>query len=142
MHWHPYLVHFPIALSVFSFGLYLIFVFSKKHEFHLFSLYALSTSVVTSFFAGISGEKTANLQTISDPLVIQLLERHESLANLFIWGSILTLIVWMFGTKKFTINSFMKWLILSLLMCLTIVILITGRIGGELVYMHGVGILQ
>lgn len=142
IHWHPYLVHFPIALMLTAFGFYVIFLFTKKIEFHSYAVYSFAISLVSAFFAGISGEKAVALQSISDPDILQIIEQHEFYANLSIWGSILVMIIWAFGIKKFTIDSLFKWVVFLLLSGLAASVLYTGRLGGNLVYTHGVGVLQ
>ncbi|NQV38919.1 MAG: DUF2231 domain-containing protein [Candidatus Marinimicrobia bacterium] len=142
IHWHPYLVHFPIALTLTAFGFYVIFIFTKKAEFHLFSIYSLAISIITAFFAGISGEKAVVLQSITNPDVLRIIQQHETFANISIWGSILVMILWIFGINKLTIESSLKWIILVLLTGLVVSVLITGQFGGRLVYIHGVGVLQ
>ena len=142
IHWHPYLIHFPIALVLTAFGFYVIFLFTKKAEFHSYAIYSFAISLISAFFAGISGEKAVVLQSISDPDTMRIIEQHEFYANLSIWGSIFVMIIWTFGIKKFTMDSPFKWVVLILLSGLAASVLYTGRLGGNLVYMHGVGVLQ
>lgn len=141
IHWHPYLVHFPIALMITSCGFYLAWIFTHRKELHTFSQYLLGLSILSAFFAGISGEKAAVLQEPDlTQDVLALLGRHELFANLAIWGGIATFIIWIFGMNRMTMDSGFKWVILILLIALVVFIVFTGQLGGVLVYNHGMGI--
>ncbi len=142
IHWHPYLVHFPIALILAAYCFYICFLIFHKSDFHSASIFIFSLAVVSGFFAGISGEKAALTQSSTDPVVLQLIQNHELYANLSIWGSIATLIVWIFVSKKYGIDSPLRWLIFILVSGCAFTIIVTGYFGGQLVYMHGVGVLM
>lgn len=137
--WHPFIIHFPIALTLTSGGIYCAFLISRKPNLHTFSLLTLAIGAVLSLVAGISGEKAALNAEPLDPLVQALVDRHELFANLMIWLTILVLIGWVFGLKKFGVDSAFRLVILAGLLAITVLCLITGHLGYELVYLHGVG---
>jgi len=141
-HWHPVFFYFPFAFLVLSFACFCIYVITHRKSFHNFALYLLVFALIGAIAAGLSGESAAGSQSIADPVLKHLVNRHESFANLTIWGSIAVTILWIFGYKKYSMDSFFKWVILLLLVGLTVAVLITGYLGGELVYLHGVGVLQ
>ncbi|PKP20037.1 MAG: hypothetical protein CVU05_09970 [Bacteroidetes bacterium HGW-Bacteroidetes-21] len=131
-HFHPMLVHFPIALVVFGFLADSASLFFKKEAcltktgFYLLIIGTLSavaawlTGVLfTSEMAGIAGE---------------VKETHEMFAVITLGLLIVTSLLRIYLKAKNKENSGLKWLALLLYGMATVSVSLTGFYGGNLVY--------
>lgn len=139
-HYHPMVVHFPIALLAVAFladtvGL----LIKKEHCFHKagFILQVLGTlGVIAAFF---SGDEFTSWETFAGPTKDAFL-LHQDAAIITIWIAITAtvariLIVMM---KKFT--GVLKWVCIILLFVSMLSVLRTGFLGGDLVLNFLMGI--
>jgi uncharacterized membrane protein len=138
--WHPYLIHFPIALITMAFLFQAVRVLKPLVMPRTVSLWLLIWAEVLSFWAGQTGEKAA--ATLASPLpatIMDLLNRHELMANLTIWGSLLLVIAWSYLQLKGINQRLIDILALAGLGTLTIMVAVTAHWGGQLVYHYSVG---
>jgi uncharacterized membrane protein len=131
-HFHPMLVHFPIALVVFGFLADLASMFFKKEAclsrlgFYLLILGTLSALI--AWFTGIffTTEMSGSAGEIKDT--------HE----LFAWITLGTLIVAslfrILLQTRYRDNANMKWVAFALYALAAVFVSITGFYGGTLVY--------
>ena len=133
---HPGLVHYPIALFVQSTifqALYLIF---KQDWLTKAALITWFMALVGAAAAALAGTAQAEAVLLLGS-VDELLELHEQLANLTIFISLGGLLYSFVGFQRNRLNPWITFLILLLI---SIMVLITGHYGGQLVFLHGTGI--
>lgn len=137
---HPQIVHFPIVLITVSFILQLIKVV-KRTDNLLWQpfLFALS-GLITGFAAAFSGQRAESTLSDVNPIVHEAIERHELFANLTVWILLPLIISWGYYSGKMKSARKFEIAILIALTFLTGIVLITGHLGGKLVYIYGVGI--
>lgn len=140
--WHPFLVHFPIALLVAAFLFHGFQVWKPHLICRLMGLWLLGLATVFSFLAGLTGQREATRagEEGYSTAVLQLIQRHETLANLTIWGALLILVVWLGLFLRDREGRRVDRLALAFLGLLAAAVVATGLVGGQLVHTHGVGI--
>jgi uncharacterized membrane protein len=131
-HFHPMLVHFPIALVTFGFLADCVFLFFKKEAclsrlgFYLLILGTLTAA--TALFSGVLF--TSDLEGAAG----EIQETHE----MFAWITLVTLLVTaalrIFLQTKNKENSDLKWVVFVLYGLAAVFVSITGFYGGTLVY--------
>jgi uncharacterized membrane protein len=131
-HFHPMLVHFPLALVVFGFLAELASLFFKKEVYlSRFGFYLLILGTLSALVAWLTGIFFTSEMSGSAG---EIKEIHE----LFAWITLGTLIV----TSVFRIflqtgnreNTNLKWVAFGLYGLATVFVSITGFYGGTLVY--------
>lgn len=131
-HFHPMLVHFPIALLIVGFIFDIIGIFFKKEKcLSKTGLYLMILGTVGSIAAYLTGEYfTKELIGIAG----ELKEKHEIFAKITMFTMLIvtTLRIWIIVLKK--TNNLWQWIILFLYFLGTIAVGYTGFLGGKLVY--------
>ncbi len=131
-HFHPMMVHFPIALLIIGFLFDIVGVFFRKEKcLSKTGLYLMVIGTVGSIAAYLTGEYfTKELTGIAG----ELKEEHELYAKITMYTMIIasTLRIWLLVLKK--TESFWKWIILLLYFVGTITVGYAGFLGGKLVY--------
>lgn len=131
-HFHPMLVHFPIALVMFGFIIELASLIIKK-ELCLpkLSLYLLVTGTLATVVTWLSGELfTSEMSGAAGSVK----ESHELFAFITMCLLIVTSVIRLMlalGKKE---NSTLKWISFILYGIAAITVSITGFFGGTLVY--------
>jgi uncharacterized membrane protein len=128
---HPMLVVFPIGLWIFSFISDLIFIFGGRPEWNDVAFYTMAGGLVGALAAAVPG--FFDMFSISDPKVGKIARNHM----------ILNLI----AVAIFAVNLYLRTSLApgsSLLpMLLSLIgiglVGVSGWLGGEMVYVHGVG---
>ncbi len=131
-HFHPMLVHFPIALVAFGFLAYFLSLFFKKHSY-------LSS---TAFFLLIFGTLTGIVAVLSGFLFTsemsgeagKVRELHEVMAIITTTILTLTSIFSIYLKIKKKEDSNLKWVVFVLYGLAAICVSLTGFFGGTLVY--------
>jgi uncharacterized membrane protein len=140
---HPFFVHFPIALFIFYAMIETWGVFSKKDIFGNTAIVLLLFILITSIFAAVTGNQSesiaAKLAESNSAVPMELIEQHETFATISIWYFLLVLIFrfYLVIKKKFEGNIKYLFILLAIIGC--VLIFITGKLGGDLVYKYGVG---
>jgi uncharacterized membrane protein len=138
-HLHPMIVHFPIALLIVGFLADVLSLFLNKKEpclskvgFYLMILGTLSIiaayitgDLFTKDMAGAAGD---------------LKNRHELFARITMLVMLVALAVRIFYVSTREKKPATKWLAFSLFALGTIMVMVTGFLGGNLVYGHMVGL--
>jgi uncharacterized membrane protein len=131
-HFHPMLVHFPIALVAFGFLAELVWVFYKKEvclsKFGFYLLLFGTLSAIAAWFTGnfFTAEMSGSAGEIK--------ETHELFAWLTLGSLILALGLRIMLKVKNAEESNLKWLAFALYGLAAIFVSITGFFGGTLVY--------
>jgi len=133
---HPKLVHFPIALFITALILDIVSRALRKENLHeaavvIYIVGALFTPIVV--WAGLWEQQRLHL---NHPLLTQ----HKLYAFGTMWLSLISLPVLGFLKKR----SFKVFRIVftCLLLCLAILVTVTGYFGGKIVYEYGAGVSQ
>lgn len=131
-HFHPMIVHFPVALLVVGFLADVLSLFFSKKEsclskigFYLMLLGALGT--IAGYFTGefFTEELTGAAG--------ELKEKHEVFAKLTMFVMIFASALRIFIMVKHNKNAWLKWLVFVLFLSGVILVGITGFLGGTLV---------
>ena len=134
---HPILVHFTIALFLFTVLMDILGLILKKDSFHVASWYSLITSGIAVIFTVIAGLIAEDLVNAS-PAAQEIIEIHEKL-GFTVLTIILSLAIWRIILKgKMPIKGLTLFMVISVVG--VIIITIGGYLGGELVYTYGVAV--
>jgi uncharacterized membrane protein len=131
-HFHPMLVHFPIALITFGFiAVVAAAFFRKKTSLPKVGFYLLIVGTLTAFTALLSGVFfTQDLSGSAGDIQ----EKHETFAWITLSLSLVTLVFWEYLKIKKLEDTGLKWVTFVLYGLATISVSITGYLGGTLVY--------
>ena len=138
---HPAIVHFPIALITTALILHGIQLWKPNWLGRVVGLWLMGLATIFSIAAGLSGKKeAAKAGEIGYPTeTLILIERHETIGNIVVWGSILFFIGWIYLFLKYKNDIRLDRLALAFLLLLFMIVTISAYTGGQLVYIHGVG---
>ena len=137
--WHPLIVHFPLVLLPLSVAVDCLALGYKRPQWQGLAYGLLGLGVAVSALAVLSGNSAAELYR-KNPQVQDLVSAHEDWATLtlllFLGLALSRLPLQLRGQLQS--GRFKVWLALAAVGC--VLVWITGYSGGELVYLHGVGI--
>jgi uncharacterized membrane protein len=139
-HFHPMLVHFPIALLIVGFLADITGEFYKKEKcLHKmgFILQILGTLGVIAAF--ITGDNFTNWEAFQGATK-DAFELHQDAAILTIWIAIVAVIVRILIMMMQRFSGWTKWLTLFLYLAAVVAIGYTGLMGGNLVLSFLMGI--
>jgi uncharacterized membrane protein len=130
-HFHPMLVHFPIALVTFGFIAELGSVlFKKEFYFSKISLYLLVFSTLSAIAAYAAGQLfTADMSGAAE----EVRKWHEIFAGFSMGLLVITAAIRSYYCYKGDCKKY-QWLTFTLYAAATLAISITGYLGGTLVY--------
>lgn len=136
MDFHPFLVHFPISL--FLFALLLELIHHKLNWIHpnvplLIFVIASILSIPTAFTGNSAGIDAGKISGI-----FILLKSHESAGTLVTISGILFSFLLIFFKLKFPTKSLSN-MRKSIFLLMSIMVLYTGYLGGEMVHEFGAG---
>ncbi|MBC8322636.1 MAG: DUF2231 domain-containing protein [Candidatus Marinimicrobia bacterium] len=139
---HPALVHFPIALLVTAFIFQALHLWKSYWICRTTSMWLLGFAAITCFAASVSGQEEAAQvgQSGLDTVVLDIIQRHELMANITTWGSAVVIISWVYFFLKDPHDIRVDRLALAFLGLLAGVVVFTGYLGGTLTFIYGVGI--
>ncbi len=135
-HLHPAVVHFPIVCIVMAFGFQFLHVFFPRIAPQKASLWLMGVAAISALVSSQSGELAFSSQSQLTAFQIEEVETHELFANITTWGTILIFIGWVFAHLQDVLNQKVDRLILAFLGLLSVAVLLTGYLGGELVYLY------
>jgi uncharacterized membrane protein len=130
---HPMLVVFPIGLWLFSLASDIIFLFNRDPVWNQVAFYTMAGGLIGALLAAIPG--FFDMFSISDPKPGKIAWNHM----------ILNLI----ATAAFALNLYLRYdgapgqiLLVILSVIGVLLVAVAGWLGGEMVYVHGVGVEQ
>jgi len=138
-HFHPMMVHFPIALIMVGFLADAIFIFYKKELcFSKTGLYLL----ILGTLAAIAAFATGHLFTFepTEGAIVSIFEKHETMALVTIILLFLTSIFRVYAIIKTKEETNLKWVVLLLYFFSAISVSVTGFLGGSMVFDYMMGI--
>ena len=142
-HYHPQVVHFPIAFFLVYALLEIIGTIFKKDYFsttaHLF-LFLGVLGAIAAVLTGNAAESTAiELLKKGVPLPKEAIGNHEDFATFTLWyfTGLLVLRTMFVLRKKFT--GKIKYIFIILALAGSLLVYKTGELGGKLVYKYGAG---
>ena len=138
---HPAIVHFPIALITTALILHGIQLWKPNWLGRVVGLWLMGLATIFLIAAVLSGQKeAAKAGEIGYPTeTLIFIERHETIGNIVVWGSILFFGGWIYLFLKYKNDIRLDKLALSFLLLLFMIVTISAYTGGQLVYIHGVG---
>ena len=138
---HPAIVHFPIALITTALILHGIQLWKPNWLGRVVGLWLMGLATIFSIAAVLSGNKEAAKagENGSPTETLILIERHETIGNIVVWGSILFFIGWIYLFLKYKNDIRLDRLALAFLLLLFMIVTLSAYTGGQLVYIHGVG---
>jgi len=132
-HFHPMIVHFPVALIVVGFFADVLSLFFNKKEPCLSKVgfYLMIFGTLGAIAGYLTGEFfTADLSGAAG----ELKERHELFAKITMFVMIAACLLRIYLVWKKKNNSKLKWLVFFLYFVATCSVGVTGLLGGNLVY--------
>jgi len=138
---HPALVHFPIAFLYGALILHAIQIWRPNWMCRVIGMWLLGLSVALSIFSALTGEKEAARagQVGYSTEILEIMNRHELMGNIVTWGSITIFLVWIYLFFKNMEDRRIDILALAFLTLLVGMVSFTAYLGGQLVWVHGVG---
>lgn len=142
---HPAVVHFPIALIATGALGVLLAVFVRKAAFSWAAAVALAIGAASTFYVFDTGEaEEERIEHTLSASAEQVLEQHEDAGRVTMYVS-LTAALAALGAAWMTARGLRQAGLVRLAAALVAVcaagaVLRTGKLGGELVYLHGAGV--
>lgn len=140
--WHPFVVHFPIALLVLGGGVAVVYAVAGR------ALWRAATGLLVAF--GTLGAWAANATGDSlyahvegTPIVEELVGRHEALGTWTLALGAAATLVWLgvLAWRRRTGRSFdepdplaVRLLVAALALAAAVLVVLTGRLGGIMVW--------
>jgi len=136
MNVHPLFVHFPIALLLTSFAVYLLGSLLKKDELlgaGKWLLYFGTLSAAVTVWAGLEAEKTVpHGGGVHETMLL-----HKYL-GFSILALSLVLALWVFFSKTLIPKTRIAFLMGMAILC--VIVTQSADLGGRMVFLHGVGV--
>jgi uncharacterized membrane protein len=134
---HPFFVHFPLALLAAALACEALAIIFRSEELSRAGWWNQllgSLGLVAAILSGLSAEKSVTLQGTAK----EIFGLHEQIA--FLAAALFSgLLLWRIGTKT-RVPEKLRWLYLALL-CAGVALMLYGAwLGGEMVYGHGTGV--
>jgi uncharacterized membrane protein len=135
---HPIIVHFVIAFLSAAVILDLLYLAAKKEQFWQISNYLMLIGTFSSIVAVVSGHQ-AEEAIIKTSEVNDLIVNHQISGELTMWLFI-SLTTFRYIFRKFNFfEKATKWIYYILGIISLVFLFRTGLLGGEMVYIHGIG---
>ncbi len=134
--WHPFFVHFPMALWPCGTLVLIAAFLAKRQEWQVIAWTMLSLGTLGVIPTVLSGQH--DIQPLLDSNNLLLL-RHRDLGNMLPWlmGALLLAKAHVSFSKKAPVIPVWIWCFFSL--AISLLLLYSGYLGGQLVYRHGLG---
>jgi uncharacterized membrane protein len=139
-HFHPMLVHFPIALLIVGFLIDVAAeIFKKEKYLHQMGFILQILGTLGAIAAFITGDNFTNWETFQGATKAAF-ELHQNAAILALWTAIAATIVRILIIMMQRFSGWTKWLTLLLYFAAVVAIGYTGLMGGNLVLNFLMGI--
>lgn len=140
---HPQVVHFPIAFFLAYALLEIIGIIFKREFFskaaHLFLFLGVLGAFAAVFTGNSAVDAAKQLSKKGVQIAFGAIEKHEDMANLTMWYFTGLLILRTFFVLKKKFLGKIKFLFILFALLGSFFIYRTGKLGGKLVYEHGIG---
>ena len=133
---HPKLVHFPIALMITAFILDILSRIYRQDKLHEAALVVYIAGVLFTPVVVWAGMWEQQRLHLNHPLLSQ----HKLYAFVTMWVTWLSLPVLWFLRKR-SLQAY-RVMFSCLLLCLAMLVTVTGFYGGKMVYEYGAGVNQ
>jgi len=131
-HFHPMVVHFPIALLIVGFVTDFVGMIIKKEKgFTKTGTYLLIIGVIGSLAAYLTGEFFTKEY---EGNLSELKELHEIISKIAVFTAISVAVIRLYIIHKKKDNTNLKWFVFTLYFITVIFIAYSGYLGGSLVY--------
>jgi uncharacterized membrane protein len=137
-HLHAMLIHFPIALLLAGFFSESLALVLKNDFFKKTAYFLLILGTIGAISAFITGN-LAGSGIEEGPLLIPM-ELHETAGGFTLILSVFTSLIYSIVLFTKEVKPWLKWFGFILFLFLTVAIMRTGYLGGQLVYSHGAGV--
>ncbi len=137
MPWHPAVVHFPVALLIIAVAIDVTAIITRHPSWHSPAWRLLVAGTLGALAAVITGNASAaayrHVEGTAD-----LVQQHEDLATL----CLLVFVVACIGRLPIALGRSPRWLPYWIALSLVGIglLIYTSDLGGELVFVHGVGV--
>ena len=140
--YHPLLIHLPIGFIFAALIMHCIYLFRANWTSRIVSIWLTGFAALFSLLASISGqiEYQKALSKDYSSQVINILETHKLMGNIFTWVLIVFTVIWVNVYFKKMVDRRIDIVAFIVLLSITIGITITSYFGGTLVWEYGVGI--
>jgi uncharacterized membrane protein len=142
---HPALIHFPIVLIFLGFGAAVLSLFTNRWNIRIWTVVLLVLAAIGTMAATWTGGEARHALGNLPPATSQLIHEHgewgETTRNLAIAAAVLAVVGFLFKSSPLVALAF-RFLVLIVALIATLSVIQTGRLGGEMVYHHAVGISQ
>lgn len=138
-YFHPVIVHFTIALlsvAVISDFLYLI---TKKETFYQVANWMLAIGVTCAVGAVLTGNQAASRVEVSGEIET-LVQTHRNSGQITMWSFVVLTALRFLFIKLRLFQKPAKWIYYLFSVAALLLLFRTGLLGGEMVYIHGVGV--
>ena len=139
VHIHPIIVHFAIALLAISIITDFLYVISGKRNFWQIANFLLILGTISVIVAVISGNQAYQAAAIPENIEA-LVQSHRSSGVITMWFFIALSVMKLVFIRLNLFERSLKWLYYALIIIAAVFLFRTGILGGEMVYIHGVGI--
>lgn len=131
-HFHPMIVHFPIALLLMGLVFEVLSAFFKNYKFlSIGAVYLLVFGAVAAIASWITGQLfTAEMEGAAG----EIMETHELFASITMYLSIGTAFLYTWYMLKPPARFNLRWIVLAMYCLVGIAVAVTGFFGGNLVY--------
>lgn len=135
---HPAVVHFPIVLTFVALLFELLALSPKLKSLSSASPLLLALAALSSVAAVLSGEAAADAAVIPKA-ARQLLEQHEELGEKVMYALLILAALRLIFFRLERFSAWVRAVFLVLLLAAAVAVGYNGKLGGELVFQHGVG---
>ncbi|MGQ9834409.1 MAG: DUF2231 domain-containing protein [Thermoanaerobaculaceae bacterium] len=135
---HPAVVHFPIALTFVALLFELLAFFPKLKSLSSASPLLLALAALSSVAAVLSGEAAKDAAVIP-AAARKLVEQHEELGEKVMYALLVLAVLRLMLFRLERFSTWVRVVFLALLLAVAVAVGYNGKLGGELVFQHGVG---
>jgi len=135
---HPKVVHFPIAILSTYILFEILAVITKNESYSKAAHILLFLGILGALAAVLSGNQAEELLN-GKAVPPELIEEHETFANITIWFYFILLVFRTYLVIKKKLTYKMQIAVVVLALAGIVLIYETGEHGGELVYKYGAG---
>ena len=140
--WHPFLVHFPIALFVLGGGAGVLYAVTGRELWRVATGLTLGLGTFGALLANRTGE-TLHEQVEGTPIVEELVERHEAFGEWALWVGLAAFLVWL-GVMLWRRRKErapeerdplgLRLVVATLALAAAVLVVLAGRLGGIMVW--------